>query len=114
MSERQVGVGRGPRFRRSAALLVVSLVGPLAVADEPAETVWKETTRDVWVDGTLDRGAVVMRAADPPRLALFATRTADAAHVLDLDASTIARESGPLFDAASSTPSRGQVGRASR
>ena len=63
-----------------AALVILS-----APAIEASPTVWRDTPRDVYVDGSLDRPAQILFADAPRRLAIFSDRFEEAV-VLDLDA----------------------------
>lgn len=73
-------------MRNRTLLLVCSIVGllvGLAQADAPSTLSWTDTTRDVYIDGELDRSAQVMRCSTPPCVALISSRL-DQAMILSL------------------------------
>ncbi|MDQ5857842.1 MAG: thioredoxin family protein, partial [Acidobacteriota bacterium] len=71
-------------LRTALALLAALLLSSLALAADPT---WRDSTRDVYVDGRLERGAQVLSADSGKRLALLLPG-AKKALVLDCDAST--------------------------
>lgn len=70
------------RVKLICALLII--VGSAAAfAGNRAVTTWSDSTRDVYIDNELDRGAEVLTADSPSRLALISTRL-ESAVVLDV------------------------------
>lgn len=61
------------------ALLIGRAIG--AETDDPPP--WRETSRDVYVDGRLDSGAIVLRASDPAALAVLRDRTETTAIMIE-------------------------------
>ncbi|HSB12177.1 MAG TPA: hypothetical protein VLM38_22005, partial [Blastocatellia bacterium] len=50
---------------------------------KPSSITWSDSTRDVYIDNELDRGAQVLTADSPSRLALISSRL-DSAVVLEV------------------------------
>ena len=76
-------------------LLIVAGVGLAAAQTGNAPAIkWSDTTRDVYLDNELDRGAQVLTADSPSRLALISARLDSAVvlNVSELTVSTIAKE----------------------
>jgi len=76
-------------------LLIVAGVGLAAAQTGNAPAIkWSDTTRDVYLDNELDRGAQVLTAESPSRLALISARLDSAVvlNVSELTVSTIAKE----------------------
>lgn len=75
-----------PVRRTALALLAALLLSSLALA---ADATWRDSTRDVYVDGRLERGAQVLSADSGKRVALLLPGV-NKALILDREASTFA------------------------
>lgn len=71
----------------SVLLLMAGIAASAQTSNGPALN-WTDTTRDVYVDNELDRGAQVLTADSPSRLALFSTKI-EPAVVLDVAEHTV-------------------------
>jgi hypothetical protein len=69
-------------------LLAGLLSSAQAQIDKPATHEWHDVSRDVYVDGELDRGAQVLMCDSPRRIAVISSRLRDSV-VLDLTANTV-------------------------
>src|SRR5687768_8689857 len=62
-----------PRHSLSATLILVAFALPLLAEQTPVS--WRDSTRDVYLDGALDRRAQVLVSSEtPPRMAILSER----------------------------------------
>jgi thioredoxin family protein len=91
------------------ALLFVLTVFATSFAQSPSIS-WSDSTRDVYIDGQIDRGAQVLFADSPRRIAVLSPRL-DLAVILDLTEHTVSTTLKELFtfspDKASATSDAG-------
>jgi hypothetical protein len=73
------------RIRLLALLLFVACA---TTASAQTATAWNDVTRDVYIDGEMDRSAQVLSAESPSRYALISSRL-DRAYVLDVSGGTV-------------------------
>jgi hypothetical protein len=89
-------------MKRFTAVLVLSLAA--SAAEVPSSLEWRDSARDVWIDGTLDRDAQVLSCADTKKLALLSPRLARAA-VVDVEGKSVASAEKSAFTFAKSRAS---------
>ncbi len=81
-------------MKRFLAVLVLSLA--TSAAEVPSTLEWRDSARDVWIDGTLDRDAQVLSCTAARKLALLSPRLARAA-VVDLEGKSVASAERSAF-----------------
>lgn len=85
---------------RVKIILALFFVGGIALGSAQTGNVpainWTDTTRDVYVDNELDRGAQVLSSDSPSRLALLSPKL-ESAIVLDVAAHTVSTMSKDIF-----------------
>ena len=79
-----------------ALFAVAGTAGASAQVDNNPALNWTDTTRDVYIDNELDRGAQVLTSDSPSRLALFSSEFQFAV-VLDVSAHTVGATSKDAF-----------------
>lgn len=73
-------------MRTNVLVVILAMVASVCASRRPAEAsavYWTDSTRDVYIDNDLDRGAQVLTADSPSRLALISSKL-DSAIVLDV------------------------------
>src|ERR1700687_26781 len=79
-----------------ALFAVVGTAGASAQVNNNPATTWTDSTRDVYIDNELDRGAQVLTSDSPSRLALLSSKFQFAV-VLDVSAHTVSATSKDPF-----------------
>jgi hypothetical protein len=85
------------RYRILSLLFITAaLATGLAQTDSPASITWTDSTRDVFIDGGLDRAAQVLLSDAPRRIALISPRL-DLAVILDTTEQTVSTSLKEFF-----------------
>jgi hypothetical protein len=86
---------RFSRLRVSLGL-GLALAAVVDAAEVPGQLEWRDSARDVWIDGKLDRDTQVLTCSKPRRMALVSPKLSRVA-VVDLETSTVSAADRSAF-----------------